>query len=667
MRSATALCLTMLLPAPRIARGESAPTVDAVLDSLTGLVEFRDVQISPDGKHVAWVEAVPGKAGPLPDRSIIQVVTLGSARSPALRISAGRPGAHDEREIRWSPDGEHLAFLSNAARRSQVQLYVADLRTGRARKLTNLTGTLADPRWSPDGKRLAFRFIEGELAKGPMGATARDMGVVQETIHESRITVVDPAGGRALQVSPADLFIYEYEWSPDGASWVATGAHGSGDDNWWVAELYVISASSGQARSVLKPKFQMANPSWSPDGKSIALIGGLMSDEGVTGGDIFVLPASGGEPKNLTAGRRASPSSLSWPKPDQIIFAEWVDGDSGIAALQPSSGKVESLWSGAEHVGCQRYSVSLSLAADGSTSAIIRESFQHPPEVFAGAIGSWIQLSQRNQRIHASWGGAKKVHWKTDGFEEQGWLLSPARIESGRNYPLVTIVHGGPAFASPPLFVPLWGTLAARNYFVFLPNPRGSYGQGEAFTGANVKDLGHGDLRDILAGVDAAVQSAPIDPDRIGIYGWSYGGFMAMWAVTQTQRFRAAVAGAGIANWQSYYGQNRIDQWMIPYFGASVYDDPGAYARSSPIHFVKQARTPTLMLQGERDAEVPAPQSYEFWHALKALGVPTQLVIYPDEGHIFTKPEHRRDVPRRIVAWFDRYLSPSEPSVAGPK
>src|SRR5262249_52589884 len=586
-----------------VAADQSAPpSVDAVLDSLTGLIEFRDVQISPDGKRVAWIEAVPGKAGPLPDRSVIQVAALGSASSRVVRVSAGKPGADDEREIRWSPDGQHLAFLSDAARRTQLQLYVAEVRTGRARKLTNLTGTLADPRWSPDGKRLAFRFIEGELAKGPMGATSRDVGVVQETIHESRITVTDLTGRRATQVSPPDLFVYEYEWSPDGTSWVATGAHGSGDDNWWVAELYVISARSGEARSILKPNFQMANPIWSPDGKAIAFIGGLMSDEGVTGGDIFVLPAGGGEPKNLTANLRASPRSLTWTKPDLIVFAALVDGGSGIATAQPSTPDLKLLGSGPEHVCRTAYIVSFSLAADGSTASVIRESFQQPPEVLAGPIGSWSQLSHRNERIHASWGGAKKVHWKTDGFEQQGWLLSPTRIEAGRRYPMVAIVHGGPALASPPLFQPLWGTLAARNYFVFLPNPRGSYGQGEAFTAANVKDLGHGDLRDILAGVDAAMQSAPIDPDRIGIYGWSYGGFMAMWAVTQTQRFRAAVAGAGIANWQSYYGQNRIDQWMIPYFGASVYDDPAAYARSSPINFVKQAKTPTLILQGERDA-----------------------------------------------------------------
>src|SRR5471030_1446979 len=185
---------------------------------------------------------------------------------------------------------------------------------------------------------------------------------------------------------------------------------------------------------------------------------------------------------------------------------------------------------------------------------------------------------------------------------------------------------------------------------------RGSYGQGEKFTLANARDFGGGDLRDILAGVDQALQQAPIDPKRIGVTGWSYGGFMTMWTVTQTNRFRAAVAGAGIANWKSYYGENSIDQWMIPYFGASVYDDPAVYAKSSAIDFIKQAHTPTLVVVGDRDGECPAPQSYEFWHALRDENVPTQLVVYANEGHGFSDPAHRRDVMDRAVSWFAKYM-----------
>jgi dipeptidyl aminopeptidase/acylaminoacyl peptidase len=225
---------------------------------------------------------------------------------------------------------------------------------------------------------------------------------------------------------------------------------------------------------------------------------------------------------------------------------------------------------------------------------------------------------------------------------------------------MVTIVHGGPSGASVPRFVGrgMQRDLLNEGYYLFLPNPRGSFGQGEAFTLANVKDFGYGDLRDDLAGIDAveALTGGAIDDERLGIAGGSYGGFMTMWAVTQTNRFKAAVAGAGISDWISYYGENGIDEWMIPFFGASVYDNPAVYRKSSPIEFIKNVKTPTFAYVGEFDVECPAPQSLEFWHALETLGVPTQLVIYPGEGHHVRAPAHIADITRRTVAWFDKYL-----------
>jgi dipeptidyl aminopeptidase/acylaminoacyl peptidase len=255
----------------------------------------------------------------------------------------------------------------------------------------------------------------------------------------------------------------------------------------------------------------------------------------------------------------------------------------------------------------------------------------------------------------------------------QGWLVYPVHYDPRQRYPMVVVAHGGPAAAAasawPGSFFNI-NRLTKNGYFVFAPNPRGSYGMGEAFTAANVKDFGYGDLRDILAGMDMIVKTLPVDNDRIGITGWSYGGFMTMWAVTQTHRFRAAVSGAGLSNFQSYYGENDIDQWMIPYFGASVYDDPAVYARSSAINFVKNVKTPTLMVVGERDGEVPAPQSREFWHALKELGVETELVVYAGEGHAILQPEHRQDIQKRLTDWFDKYLKAgqvSQSQVSGEK
>jgi dipeptidyl aminopeptidase/acylaminoacyl peptidase len=326
-------------------------------------------------------------------------------------------------------------------------------------------------------------------------------------------------------------------------------------------------------------------------------------------------------------------------------------------------------------VGSGQFDPSLSASADRSLFVFQASTFNTPPEIFAARAkhdpsahsantARVFQLSHFNDALKPSWGDSVSLSWKNDGFQIQGWLLLPAHYDPAKKYPLLVEVHGGPASSVPSRWDGGAGgfsatTFSTLGYFVLMPNPRGSYGQGEAFTQANRKDFGYGDLRDILAGVDTVLAKYPVDPNRVGIAGWSYGGFMAMFAVTQTHRFRAAVAGAGISDWLSYYGENSIDQWMIPYFGASVYDDPAIYAKSSAITFIKQAKTPTLTVVGDRDGECPAPQSFEFWHALRDLHIPAQLAVYPNEGHGFSDPADRRDVLRRAVDWFARYMPPN--------
>jgi dipeptidyl aminopeptidase/acylaminoacyl peptidase len=455
------------------------------------------------------------------------------------------------------------------------------------------------------------------------------------------------------------MYVYEYSWSPDGKRFVATAAHGNGDNNWYIAELYTIDAAGGNMTSIYGPPLQIANPAWSPDGKAIAFIAGLMSDEPAVGGDIFTVSEAGGEPQNLTPGMKASASWLTWTSAKGIVFGEYVEDDAGIATVDPGTHHIELLFRGAGQLTAGAWGTNASLSRDGSIAAVVRSSFSAPPEVWAGPIGAWKQITKRNAGLEPAWGEARSLHWKSDGYHVQGWLIYPRAFDAGKRYPLVVHVHGGPGAAVQPAWPDAnsYGmTLAAAGYFVLMPNPRGSFGQGEAFTRANVKDLGYGDFRDIVAGIDEALRVAPIDPDRLGLTGWSYGGFMTMWGVTQSHRFKAAMAGAGISNYQSYYGQNLIDQWMIPFFGASVYDDPAVYAKSSPVNFVKSVKTPTLLLVGDSDGECPSPQSYEFWHALRTLGVETQLVVYEHEGHLFAKPAHQRDKIERTVAWFNAHL-----------
>ncbi len=643
----------LLSAAPLFAQARKS-SVEEMIAQLSRVNTISEVAISPDGSRVAWVAPGQGAAA----HSSIYMADLKSPGAPPRRFAAGATG-YDEQSIAWSPDSRSIAFLSERGGNGQLQLYVAPIAGIVARKLTSLKGFLADPRWSPDGKTVAILFTENApRAAGPLQPATIKHGVIEDHIYEQRLTTVDVHTGRARQLSPADLYVYEYDWSPDGKRFAAIAAHGDGDNNWFIAQLHTINATSGDTKAISNTPLQIAVPRWSPDGSSIAFIGGLMSDAGVTGGDIFTIPAEGGEPKNITPDMKASASWLDWSS-NRILFTAHVEGLSGVASVNPSGGKVEIQWTGAETISAEGGSFSLSLSRDGQQSAVIRHSYSQPPEVWTGPVGAWKQITHINQRFHPGWGEAKSVHWTNDGFNVQGWLLYPRNYDAGRRYPMIVVVHGGPSSAVRPgwpgSFFNHTG-FSNEGYFVLLPNPRGSYGQGEAFTRANVKDFGYGDLRDILTGVDEVVKTLPVDNDRIGITGWSYGGFMTMWAVTQTNRFRAAAAGAGLANWQSYYGENGIDQWMIPFFGASVYDDPAVYAKSAPINFIKNVKTPTLVVVGDRDIECPTPQSYEFWHALKTLGVKTQLVVYENEGHRIGKLEHRIDIIKRSIAWFNEHL-----------
>ena len=638
--------------------GANAPPVRSVLDKLSKTVEFGEARIAPDGTRVAWTERLRNADGSESSKTAIYVAPLGD-RSKAVRVSAGDgKESFSENGIAWSPDSGALVFFSDREQAKQPQLYSIELSKSNAggaaaKKLTSVKGEIRNAQFSRDGSLIAFSYLENAKAVGPLDAYTPEVGVIETDIHEQRVAIVNLQTGAMKVVSPPNMFVYEFDWSPGGKQLAYTAAEGDGDNNWWIAKLYTLNVASGQQKLVCKPEAQIAEPHWSPDGKQIAYIGGLMSDQGFTGGDIYLAPSDGGQPKNLTPGMKASVNWLQWERGEtpKLLVGEFVDGGFGISEVSATDGEREQLWQGSEQMR------SADVARDNRTSVAIRSSWAKPPEVIGGKIGSWSAVTEKNDDLKPLWGKSEKLHWNSAGREINGWLLYPANFESGKKYPMVVSIHGGPAGQASPSW-PQSGLslLATQGMFVFFPNPRGSYGEGESFTKANVKDFGYGDLTDILAGVDEVLKKAPVDGNRLGVSGWSYGGFMTMWTITQTQRFKAAVAGAGISDWKSYYGENLIDQWMIPYFGASVYDDPAVYAKSSPINFVKQVKTPTLIVVGERDAECPMPQSREMWHALKSLGVKTQLVVYPNEGHHFRNPEHVADLTTRTVNWFKENL-----------
>ncbi len=665
----TCLASTFLCCAPSLVPADAQTPISAALQALESVHALSEVAISPDGKHVVYGTVITGaRGGSAVD---VSALFLADAHDGAhvQRLTACPGAACDEHSVAWSPDGTQIAFVTTDAA-EQPQLSLAAASGSGVHIITHAHGPLDTPRWSPDGKRVAFLYsIGAPKAPGPLNPLARDAGVLTSTVYEQRLAIIAARGGEPTHIGPADLNVYEYDWSPDGRRFVVSAAHGSGDDNWWIAELDLLDAQSGAMTTLAKPSLQIASPRWSGDGSRIAYIGGIMSDEAVTGGDVYLISAEGGAPVNVTQGLRSSVHTITWNGSANYLTAtEFAAGEEVLAVIDADAKTQRKLWRGPQMIwannliGFAPGDAGISLSKDGAFSAVIRQSYTSPPEVETGPPGKWKQITHLNAAVRPLTGKATNVYWQSDEFNVQGILIEPPSVKPGIRYPLIVDVHGGPAYAHYPLFpaspYSYDAVLANQGYFVFKPNPRGSYGQGEAFTQANVKDFGYGDLRDVLSGLDAVQRTAPIDPARIGISGWSYGGYMTMWALTQTDRFTAAVAGAGLSDWLSYYGTNNIDTWMIPYFGASVYDEPKVYERSSPLTFIKKVHTPTLLVGGDRDAEVPITQSYEYWNALRRLGVKTEFVVYPDEGHFFFKRSDQVDVMERVVGWFNTYLKP---------
>jgi dipeptidyl aminopeptidase/acylaminoacyl peptidase len=620
-----------------------------------GVHQFVEIAVSPDGARLASVE---GDSSPAGGEPVVRALTIRTSDGRSARTVALPCGVVREcwpSSPAWRPDGKSLVFALRTPGTHARALYSVAADGSHVAKEFAFNGTIDALRFGPGG-RLAMLAVAG--ANKEVGATqagAPVTGDLTGPVAEQRIAILDH--GQLRWASPPGLFVYQYAWLPNGAGFVGTAAPGNGDDNWWVAKLYRFRASDGADTVIFTPpdaRHQIADPVVSKNG-TVAFISGLMSDFASTGGDVFTMPARGGNAVDITRGMHASARSLAWGC-DGRLQAEFLAGAATELVVFPNAsrpGAPDVLWQGDETLVGKDGGVSL--ACPSATAAAVHQTFTAPPEIEIGAAGHWHDLTKANAAFTMPL-IARSIGWKNEHFALQGWLLLPTGARA--RLPLITIVHGGPAAAATPHFYGP-GTnraLLEQGYALFLPNPRGSFGEGEAFTAANVRNLGHGDLSDILAGIDAAAREAPIDQDRLGIMGGSYGGFMTMWAVTQTHRFKAGVAAAGISNWLSYYGQNGIDEWMIPYFGASVYDDPVVYARSSPINYIRNVRTPVFEYVGANDIECPAPQTQEFWHALHDRGVPTAYAIYPGEGHGLRDPAHIVDAKARTLAWFKQYL-----------
>lgn len=634
--------MTMLRVRPEI-------SIDALLDAAFPAHPV----ISPDGRRVVF-ELGPGHK-PDPETPHQRALWLVEVESGTARpLTGSNPGTHES--ARWSPDGGQVAFVSNRANPAEKQLYLLGLAGGEAQRLTDLRGSVSDPLWTPDGGALLFLY-SGTL--DPETPPTPDPIVEDEDPHFNRVWSLDLASGALKPLTPDGYHIHEYALAPDGARLaVVASTHPNPWQGWYSAQLYTLSVDDGPLVPLCTVDQQVGRLTWSPDNQLLAYVSGTMSDEGNVAGDVYVVPGEGGQPRLLTPGIDHSITWIDWRTEgilyggravDSVIHG-WINADTGATQTIVKGLYCVNGW-GPE---------SLSVSRDGLFVAA-RESFTEPPNVHLGSLasGTWRQLTDF-EPDRATFGPmrAESREWTSpDGTPVQGYLLFPDDYEPGKRYPLFLHVHGGPSLSYLPRYGSAWERLMlARGCVVLMPNPRGSWGRGSAYQAANVGDLGGGDWQDILAGVDRLIEEGIADPDRMAIGGWSYGGYLVTWAVTQTDRFQCAFSGACITNYESNYGVVKNREWQSTLFGSVVYDDVERHRSRSPMTHVRSVKTPTLLVHGMEDVVAPPQQSIEFYTALRYLGVPSQLVLYPREPHGFQERAHQRDMFQRLAGWVDKYL-----------
>ena len=631
--------------------------------TVDGLLSFRSVgstRISPDGAVVVYALG-PALAGEF---------TEAGAHLWSVAVESGTPrqltfGAGKESAPAWSPDGKWLAFLSDRGGHGK-RLYLLPRDGGEAQPLDTGAGAIKEFAWSPDGERIAFLRTDpvGDLVAAEKNAPI----VVEESPRYDRLWTIDVLTREVRQTTDAVAHVWEFSWLGDGRGLAIVVADDPTEAAWNSCRLARLDLATGTVTTLYQPPTgrEVARPASSPDGRSVACIVCTWSDPGMSGGDLWIVPsdpASGTAPRNLTAGAEFSVNTATWlPDGRELLCHTYAGEGSGIGLIDSGGrGGWRELWRGP-------YSLSfdgLYPTADGQTFAVPRSAVNEPAEVWLGqrdgAGLAWRQLTTTHgDRASALNSDVSEIRWTApDDLTLGGVLVRP--VGATGPTPLLVVIHGGPTGRAMHGFTnrgmaALAPLMAARGIATFAPNFRGSNGRGVAFAEANHGDMGGADWSDIIAGIDQLVSDGIADPERLGICGWSYGGFMTMWGVTQTTRFKAAVAGAGIANWASFHGASDLHVWDALFYEADPYDPNSIYAARSPIYHSHRAKTPTLVLHGDADRVVPPDQGREFYRALKDRGVETQLVLYPGSGHGPHDPRQVRDVVERSLSWLSERL-----------
>ena len=631
------------------------------------------VRVSPDGRRAAFVVGTAVMEG---ERSewVSQIHVARADGSGSLELTAGEKSSTAPT---WSPDGKWIAFVSARGKAGKdgkdpkPNLWRIRVDGGEAEPLTEEKGGVAEPRWSPDGARIAFLLTDPKTEDEEQAEKEkRDPRVVDDALKRIRLCVVpvekDASGKRPVKVlTPGETSVGNvgepgrFDWSPDGRSIVFTHQPTPYVDDWPRSDLSIIDVETAAVRALVSSGASESNPVFSPDGRSVALVVSDDPPSWAFAARIAVVSRDGGTPRVLAPTHDERPDLLGWSADGRrVIFTETRGITNRVSAAPVDGGAIVDLTPADTMVDQP------ALDASRTRLGFASQAPDRAPEAWVSKLAPFapVRVSRAQELPAAALPRTEVATWTSpDGQPIEGLLTYPAGYAPGARVPLLVVIHGGPAGVFVRSFTggvspyPV-AIFASRGYAVLRCNVRGSSGYGRAFRQANQKDWGGGDYQDILSGVDALVAKGLADPDRLGVMGWSYGGYMTSWIITQTQRFKAASVGAGVTNLMSFAGTADIPSFIPDYFGGEFWDDLEPWRKRSAMFHVKGAKTPTLIQHGEADLRVPVSQGYELYNALKRLGVPTRMVVYPRQPHGIQEPRLQLDAMNRNLEWFDRWV-----------
>ena len=619
-------------------------------EMITALDMVEDVRLSPDGKQVAFIYRRGEEPNGGFSNASLMLFHCDSEKLIQLTSSLMRPS-----EPRWSHRCFTLAYFLEHQAEKSIWIRRED---GENRFFMSVPKRATQLAWSPDGRWLSF-LVDVPCSSGGDDAT---IIVVHEQQTIRQLWIVEVETGKA-QIIAEDRFRL-YTWAPNSQQIIGVVKENG-------EELLSMVTLDQKTWVLTKVHDATISIAWSPDGKTIVWCG---REHTPGSGQMLVIPVASTHRQSPQTILSDFPGSIKWLDflPDgRIVFAALKRFRVGLYSVAVDGAGLKELFSPADaspgSLGSGSFShFHVSLSADGTRFATTRSGPKEPANVVVGDWGKPLrQLTHYNPQME-EWllGETEEVSWTaSDGLTIEGLLIKPPHFSSQQKYPLIVELHGGPrrSWWDTCYLVQSWaGWLAQQGYLVFLPNPRGSSGRGADFVRANQADLGGKDWADVMAGVDHLIAKGIADPLRLGICGWSYGGYLTAWGITQTARFRAAVMGAAMVNWISWEGQTcMFGIWPTTHWRDRLvaYHQPQQLMERSPIYYVKNVVTPTLIVHGTRDQKVPCTQAEEFYRALKALGKKVTYVKYVGEGHGIQKRSHQIDLRKRMVQWFQRHLS----------